>query len=50
MGCEKTCKVEKLLRQSQRETVLSQKQRLATAKKISRMKGTDKVSIVCFPA
>ncbi|XP_075324608.1 RIMS-binding protein 2 isoform X14 [Odontesthes bonariensis] len=43
MGCEKTCKVEKLLRQTQRETVLSQKQRLATAKKSSRMKGTDKL-------
>eukprot|EP00064_Thunnus_orientalis_P008110 superscaffoldBa00000947_g8133 len=42
MGCQKTCQVEKLLKQSQREVVCSQRQRLATAKKNSRMRGTDK--------
>ncbi|KAL3976136.1 ubiquitin-large subunit ribosomal protein L40e [Sarotherodon galilaeus] len=42
MGCHKTCKVEKLLRQSQREVVWSQRQTLATAKKNSWMRGTDK--------
>ncbi|XP_063345213.1 RIMS-binding protein 2 isoform X14 [Pelmatolapia mariae] len=35
MGCHKTCKVEKLLRQSQREVVWSQRQTLARAKKNS---------------
>ncbi|XP_026044655.1 RIMS-binding protein 2 isoform X12 [Astatotilapia calliptera] len=35
MGCHKTCKVEKLLRQSQREVVWSQRRTLARAKKNS---------------
>lgn len=35
MGCQKTCKVEKLLKQSQREALWSQRQRLTTAKKTS---------------
>ncbi|XP_063345211.1 RIMS-binding protein 2 isoform X12 [Pelmatolapia mariae] len=42
MGCHKTCKVEKLLRQSQREVVWSQRQTLARAKKNSWVRGTDK--------
>lgn len=47
MGCHKTCKVEKLLRQSQREVVWSQRQTLARAKKNSWVRGTDKVSVAC---
>uniref|UniRef100_A0A3Q3GQB3 RIMS-binding protein 2 n=1 Tax=Labrus bergylta TaxID=56723 RepID=A0A3Q3GQB3_9LABR len=43
MGCQKTCKVDKLLKQPQREVVWSQKQRIATAKKNSRMRDTDKL-------
>nr|XP_046242696.1 RIMS-binding protein 2 isoform X4 [Scatophagus argus] len=43
MGCRKTCKVEKLLKQCQREVVWSQRQRSATAKKSSRMRGADKL-------
>ncbi|XP_041644528.1 RIMS-binding protein 2 isoform X13 [Cheilinus undulatus] len=43
MGCQKTCKVEKLLKQPQREVVWSQRQRLATAKKNSRMRDTEKL-------
>ncbi|XP_044052423.1 RIMS-binding protein 2 isoform X21 [Siniperca chuatsi] len=46
MGCQKTCKVEKL--QSQREVVWSQRQRLATAKN-SRMRGTDKLRNEVLP-
>ncbi|XP_051806313.1 RIMS-binding protein 2 isoform X15 [Acanthochromis polyacanthus] len=49
MGCQKTCKVEKLLRQSQREAVWSQRQRLATAKKSSRMRSTDKLRNEVLP-
>lgn len=45
MGCQKTCKVEKLLKQSQRDAVWSQRQRSAAAKKNSRMRGADKVSV-----
>lgn len=47
MGCQKACKVEKLLKQSQREVVWSQRQRLATEKQNSRVRGTDKVSVMC---
>ncbi|KAM8759482.1 RIMS-binding protein 2 isoform 2-T2 [Acanthopagrus schlegelii] len=43
MGCQKTCKVEKLLKQSQRDAVWSQRQRSAAAKKNSRMRGADKL-------
>ncbi|KAM9858243.1 RIMS-binding protein 2 [Aulostomus maculatus] len=43
MGCQKTCKVEKLLKPCQREVVWSQRQRIAPAKKDSRMTGTDKL-------
>ncbi|XP_034548249.1 RIMS-binding protein 2 isoform X2 [Notolabrus celidotus] len=43
MGCQKTCKVEKLLKQPQREVVWSQRQRLATTKKNGRMRDTDKL-------
>lgn len=47
MGCQKTCKVDKLLRQNQREVLWSQRQRFAKdPKKSSRMSGTDKVSVV----
>ncbi|KAF1388697.1 hypothetical protein PFLUV_G00065320 [Perca fluviatilis] len=42
MGCQKTCKMEKLLKQSQWEVAWSQRQRLVTAKKNSRIRGTDK--------
>ncbi|XP_034451140.1 RIMS-binding protein 2 isoform X5 [Hippoglossus hippoglossus] len=42
MGCQ-TCKVEKLLKQCQREAVLRQRQRLTTSKENSRMSGTDKL-------
>ncbi|XP_044222338.1 RIMS-binding protein 2 isoform X3 [Thunnus albacares] len=49
MGCQKTCQVEKLLKQSQREVVCSQRQRLATAKKNSRMRGTDKLRNEILP-
>ncbi|KAG8012190.1 hypothetical protein GBF38_004678, partial [Nibea albiflora] len=49
MGCQKTCEVEKLLKQSQREAVWSQRQRLATAKKNSRMRGTDKLRNEVLP-
>ncbi|CAB1445544.1 unnamed protein product [Pleuronectes platessa] len=42
MGCQ-TCVVEKLLKQSQREAVLRQRQRLTTSKENSRMSGTDKL-------
>ncbi|GLD52672.1 RIMS-binding protein 2 isoform X1 [Lates japonicus] len=44
MGCRKTCKVEKLLKQSHRDVVWSQRQRLTTSKKNSRMSDTDKPS------
>ncbi|XP_032373212.1 RIMS-binding protein 2 isoform X23 [Etheostoma spectabile] len=43
MGCQKTCKMEKLLKQSQWEVAWSQRQRLGTAKKNSRIRGTDKL-------
>ncbi|XP_077943043.1 RIMS-binding protein 2 isoform X17 [Gasterosteus aculeatus] len=43
MGCQKTCKVEKLLKQSQWEVTWSQKQRFATIKKNNRARGTDKL-------
>ncbi|KAM9821920.1 RIMS-binding protein 2 isoform 4-T4 [Syngnathus typhle] len=43
MGCEKTCRVEKLLKRCQRECVVSLSQRLPPAKRSSRMKGTDKL-------
>ncbi|KAE8292419.1 hypothetical protein D5F01_LYC09788 [Larimichthys crocea] len=49
MGCQKTCEVEKVLKQSQREVVWSQRQRLATAKKNSRMRGTDKLRNEVLP-
>ncbi|XP_056231928.1 RIMS-binding protein 2 isoform X22 [Seriola aureovittata] len=49
MGCQKTCRVEKLLKQSQREVVWSQRQRLATSKKNSRMSGTDKLRNEVLP-
>ncbi|XP_068461088.1 uncharacterized protein [Clinocottus analis] len=42
MGCQKTCKVEKLLKQSQWEVAWSQRQRLATTKKNSQTRGADK--------
>nr|XP_019949538.1 PREDICTED: RIMS-binding protein 2 isoform X8 [Paralichthys olivaceus] len=48
MGCQ-TCKVEKLLKQSQREAVLSQRQRLTTLKENSRMTGTDKLRNEVLP-
>lgn len=47
MGCRKTCKVDKLLRQSQRDAVCGQRQRLPTAKKSNQIRGTDKVSRSC---
>lgn len=47
MGCRKTCKVDKLLRQSQRHMVSGQRQRLPTAKKSNQIRGTDKVSPLC---
>lgn len=47
MGCRKTCKVDKLLRQSQRDVVCGQRQRLPTAKKSNQIRGTDKVSRSC---
>ncbi|XP_034726925.1 RIMS-binding protein 2 isoform X22 [Etheostoma cragini] len=43
MGCQKTCKMEKLLKQSQWEVAWSQRQRSGTAKKNSRIRGTDKL-------
>lgn len=46
MGCQKTCKVDKFLQQSQREVLLSQKQRIALPKKSSWTRDTDKVSMV----
>uniref|UniRef100_A0AAQ6IQ92 RIMS-binding protein 2 n=1 Tax=Anabas testudineus TaxID=64144 RepID=A0AAQ6IQ92_ANATE len=49
MGCQKTCKVEKLLKQSQKEVVWSQRQRLATAKKNSWMRGTHKLRNEVLP-
>ncbi|KAF7669159.1 hypothetical protein LDENG_00236050 [Lucifuga dentata] len=49
MCCQKTCKVEKLLKQSQREQLWSQRQRFALAKRISRMRDTDKVRNECLP-
>ncbi|XP_027889688.1 RIMS-binding protein 2 isoform X13 [Xiphophorus couchianus] len=48
MGCEKTCAAEKLLR-PHREVVESQKQRLATAKRSSRMRSTDKLKNYVLP-
>lgn len=45
MGCRKTCKVDKLLRQSQRDVVCGQRQRLPTAKRSNQIRGTDKVSL-----
>lgn len=45
MGCRKTCKVDKLLRQSQRDAGCGQRQRLPTAKKSNQIRGTDKVSL-----
>lgn len=48
MGCRKTCKVNKLLRQSQRDGVCGQRQRLPTAKRSNQIRGADKVSVcVC---
>ncbi|XP_076586092.1 RIMS-binding protein 2 isoform X2 [Chaetodon auriga] len=49
MGCQKTCKVEKLLKQPQREVVWSQRQRLASAKKNNRMRGADKLRNEVLP-
>ncbi|XP_047447706.1 RIMS-binding protein 2 isoform X10 [Mugil cephalus] len=49
MGCQKTCKVDKLLRQNQREVPWSQRQRLTAAKKSSRMRGADKVRNEVLP-
>ncbi|XP_028433343.1 RIMS-binding protein 2 isoform X13 [Perca flavescens] len=49
MGCQKTCKMEKLLKQSQWEVAWSQRQRLATAKKNSRIRGTDKLRNEVLP-
>ncbi|XP_047238435.1 RIMS-binding protein 2 isoform X15 [Girardinichthys multiradiatus] len=48
MGCEKTCTVEKLLR-PHREVVESQKQRLAAAKRSSRIRSTDKQKNAVLP-
>ncbi|CAF91652.1 unnamed protein product, partial [Tetraodon nigroviridis] len=42
MGCRKTCKVDKLLRQPQRDGLCGQRQRLPTAKKSNQIRGTDK--------
>lgn len=47
MGCRKTCKVDKLLRQSQRDMVCGQRHRLPAAKKSNQIRGTDKVSLSC---
>lgn len=47
MGCRKTCKVDKLLRQPQRDVVCGQRQRLPTAKKSNQIRRTDKVSLSC---
>lgn len=47
MGCRKTCKVDKLLRQSQRDVLCGQRQRLPAAKKSNQIRGTDKVSLAC---
>ncbi|XP_039659343.1 RIMS-binding protein 2 isoform X17 [Perca fluviatilis] len=49
MGCQKTCKMEKLLKQSQWEVAWSQRQRLVTAKKNSRIRGTDKLRNEVLP-
>ncbi|XP_051277516.1 RIMS-binding protein 2 isoform X5 [Dicentrarchus labrax] len=49
MGCQKTYKVEKLLKQSQRDAVWSQRQRSATVKKNSWMRGTDKLRNEVLP-
>ncbi|KAK1893187.1 Peripheral-type benzodiazepine receptor-associated protein 1, partial [Dissostichus eleginoides] len=49
MGCQKTCKVEKLLKQSHGEVAWSQRQRLAPAKKNNRMRGTDKLRNEVLP-
>ncbi|XP_035853807.1 RIMS-binding protein 2 isoform X20 [Sander lucioperca] len=49
MGCQKTCKMEKLLKQSQWEVAWSQRQRLATTKKNSRIRGTDKLRNEVLP-
>ncbi|XP_054628071.1 RIMS-binding protein 2 isoform X23 [Dunckerocampus dactyliophorus] len=49
MGCQKTCRVEKLLKQSQREGAVSLRQRLPPAKRSSRMKGTDKLRNEVLP-
>ncbi|TWW61124.1 hypothetical protein D4764_05G0012140 [Takifugu flavidus] len=43
MGCRKTCKVDKLLRQSQRDMVCGQRHRLPTAKKSNQIRGRDKL-------
>ncbi|XP_051923955.1 RIMS-binding protein 2 isoform X12 [Hippocampus zosterae] len=43
MGCEKTCRLDKLLKHCQRECVVSPGQRLPPAKRSSQMKGTDKL-------
>ncbi|KAM4577951.1 RIMS-binding protein 2 isoform 7-T7 [Fundulus diaphanus] len=48
MGCEKTCMVEKLLR-PHGEVLECQKHRLATAKRSSRMKSTDKLKNDVLP-
>lgn len=47
MGCQKVYKVDKLLKQSQREVLWSQRQRLATVKKSNWMRCTEKVSVLC---
>ncbi|XP_049435028.1 RIMS-binding protein 2 isoform X1 [Epinephelus fuscoguttatus] len=49
MGCQKTFKVEKLLKQSQWEVAWSQRQRLVTTKRNSRMRGTDKLRNEVLP-
>eukprot|EP00066_Takifugu_rubripes_P024299 XP_011613565.1 PREDICTED: peripheral-type benzodiazepine receptor-associated protein 1 [Takifugu rubripes] len=46
MGCRKTCKVDKLLRQSQRDMVCGQRHRLPTAKKSNQIRGRDKINEV----
>lgn len=44
MGCRKTCKLDKLLRPSQRDVACGQRQRLPTAKRSDQSRGADKVS------
>ncbi|XP_061842058.1 RIMS-binding protein 2 isoform X8 [Nerophis lumbriciformis] len=49
MGCQKTCRVEKLLKQCQREGGASLRQWLPPAKRSSRMKGVDKLRNEVLP-